>query len=238
MVRTLACVVFILAVCIFGSTQADAALTVVGTDGNGNQLIYDSVLNVTWYDSPAVGRSWWDAKAWIATLNAAKLGGFDNWRLPQALPVNGSYYIWGYTPNGSTDLGFNMGTPDSAYPGSKASELAHLFYVTLGNKGQYDVYGNPQSGGGLTNKGPFVNLQGYWYWTSTEMDAGTAIEFGPARGLQWYEPKASTNILTLAVAGDIGPLPPGPGPVPLPGAIWLLGPGIMGLAAVRRRLKG
>lgn len=236
MIRTLVLVVLIVLVTLGSAGASTAPLTVVGTDGNGNQLIYDSVLNITWYDSPAVGRSWWDAKAWIATLNAAKLGGFDNWRLPQALPVNGSYYNWYYTPNGSTDLGFNMGTPDSAYPGSKASELAHLFYVTLENKGQYDVYGNPQSGGGLTNKGLFVNLEGYWYWTSTEL-GDSAVEFGPARGLQWIEPKSSTNIFTLAVAGDVTPLPPGPGPIPLPGAIWLLGPGIMGLAAVRRRLK-
>ena len=36
---------------IFGlSVQADATLFLRGTDTLGNQLIYDSDLNITWYD--------------------------------------------------------------------------------------------------------------------------------------------------------------------------------------------
>ena len=32
--------------------------------------------------------------------------------------------------------------------------------------------------------------------------------------------------------------PPGPGPVPIPAAAWLLGSGLIGLAAVRRKFSG
>ena len=54
---------------------------------NGNNLIYDTVLNITWYDFtytgthtfPTTGADWPDAMSWAAGLD---VGGVTGWRLP------------------------------------------------------------------------------------------------------------------------------------------------------------
>ncbi len=140
----------------------------------GNGLIYDSELNITWLQNANLSRTntfgvagisapsgqmgWETAMQWIATMNAANYLGYSNWRLPQTLPVNGTSYNYGFNYNGSSDLGYNISAPGSAYPDSKGSELAYLYYVELGNKGGYGTNGNSQSGYGVTNAGPFINL--------------------------------------------------------------------------------
>jgi sugar lactone lactonase YvrE len=142
----------------------------------GGGLIYDTVLDVTWlqdanyaqtsgYDSD--GRMTWnEAVAWADSL---EYGGFSNWRLPKTMPVNGSEYIYSPVYDGSTDSGYNISAPESAYPGSIGSEMAHLFYSTLKNIGFYDVDGNDfQPGYGLQNTGPFINLGAEDYWSGTQ----------------------------------------------------------------------
>ena len=82
--------------------------------------------------------------------------GVTGWRLPRVLPVNGSNYNYNISFNGSIDVGYNIGTPGSMYPGSTASEMSYLYYVDLGNKGIYALDGSYlQPGWGLANKGPF-----------------------------------------------------------------------------------
>jgi hypothetical protein len=59
---------------------------------NGGGLIYDTDLNITWYDNTYTGTqgngaNWDQANAWATGLN---VGGVTGWRLPQTLPVNGS----------------------------------------------------------------------------------------------------------------------------------------------------
>jgi hypothetical protein len=120
------------------------------------------------YDSD--GRmTWYQATAWINSLNASNYLGYNNWRLPDTLPVNGSAYNFGsdLTYDGSTDWGYNISAPGSAYPGSTGSEMAYLYYWELGNMAWCDMYGNcPQDGwDGLLNAGPFVNLQTDIYWS-------------------------------------------------------------------------
>jgi len=49
------------------------------------------------------------------------------------------------------------------------SEMASLYYDTLGNLGAFDKDGHfPQPGYGLSNPGPFTNLQAQHYCTSIE----------------------------------------------------------------------
>ena len=151
----------------FGAAQADPLPLI----NNGGGLIYDPNLNITWYDYTYSGPTGngctsEQAMSWAAGLN---LGGVTGWQLPQALPVNGSTYNNGWSWNGSTDLGYNISAPGSAYPGSTASQMAYLYYVELGNKGYADINGNyPQPGWGLVNQGPFSNLQAARYcWTQS-----------------------------------------------------------------------
>ena len=64
---------------------------------------------------------------------------YNDWRLPQILPLNGSSYNYTHSYDGSTDRGYNISAPGTIYVGSTASELAHLYYTTLGNLAMYDV---------------------------------------------------------------------------------------------------
>ncbi len=122
---------------------------------------------------------WDDAVAWADQL---VYGGYDDWRLPSVLPVNGSTYNYTQAHDGSSDKGWNVSAPGSAHPGSTASEMAHLYYVSLGNLGYYEVDGDwqVQPGWGLGNTGPFINLQtGYpsYYWSGTEYQPNNNIAF-------------------------------------------------------------
>jgi hypothetical protein len=81
---------------------------------NGNDLIYDTDLDITWYNPNISAMSWNQAMTWAEGLTA---GGATGWRLPSALNENGSYPYYGYAVVGS--------------------ELGHLYYEALNNA----VYG-------------------------------------------------------------------------------------------------
>ena len=215
---------------LFGSAQAELHVRGTGTitgGGSGDySLIYDDLLDITWLDCTTLG-SWSTTVQWAEDLEVFFNGEtYDNWRLPYTLPVNGT--IWGYTfsnsVNGSTDYGYNISAPGSAYPGSKGSEMAHLYYTTLGNLGCFDINGTIQFGlYGLKNKGPFNSLMtDAPYWSRTVnypgcvpsgedwVDCLSAFYFFFENGQQsWNYFELSSNDVELrAVAvldGDVSP---------------------------------
>jgi hypothetical protein len=201
---------------------------------NGGGLIYDTGLNVTWYDYSYNG-TWGGAVSWAASL---KVGGVMGWRLPLTLPVNGSTYNYNWSYNGSTDYASNISAPGSAYPGTKGSEMAYLYYVELGNVANTDMNGN-SLGNNPVNTGPFTSLQPGVYWSGTEYAPGPGrawsflFETFPnfAYGGQGSDPQTFTLYALAVHDGDVG------APVPIPGAILLFAPGLLGLAAIRRRFK-
>jgi hypothetical protein len=185
---------------------------------NGGGLIYDTDRNITWYDAPAVLMNWTQALSWAASLDVS---GVSGWRLPSARNIDGSGPCYGLNCTGS--------------------EMGHLYYLELGNQPNYDAH----------NTGPFQNLlasspeiYAYYkiyiaYWTGEEVTTapGNAWSFSFTNGDQ-----NQTN------TGDVGPEGEGPyalavhegnigAPVPIPGAVWLLGSGLVGLVAIRRRFK-
>ena len=100
---------------------------------------------------------WDNATNWAANLTTGTgTKAVDDWRLP-TMAANPSY---GESYDGSTSTGYNV-------PGS-SSEMASLFFKTLGNKSNVDTSGNYQAGGGLTNTGSFQNMQSSGYWLGTE----------------------------------------------------------------------
>ena len=135
---------------------------------------YDDVLDITWLADANYARTsgrdadglmdWPTATAWVGKL---EYYGITGWRLPIATPLNGSIYDHTFSNNGTTDVGFGIrGTH---------SELSHLYYVTLGNKGLCTPDdADPgscvvQNGWGLKNAGPFVNVGAIaGHWTSSE----------------------------------------------------------------------
>ncbi|MBI5409481.1 MAG: hypothetical protein HZA14_08955 [Nitrospirae bacterium] len=172
------CFIVVLFVVLFLSTfSAHAELYNRGTDSFGNRLIYDSDLNITWYDYTNRDYSWPDQMNWANALSV-NFGGnvYDDWRLPAT--VDGPY-IWSY--DGTTSFGYNI----------TSSEMGHLFYKELGNKGYCDTSGNcPQAGWGLNNPGDFQNFfSADMYMSSTMYSAerSSVFVFDTYSGAQYAE---------------------------------------------------
>ena len=182
------------------------------------------------------GQMTWDnAVAWADQL---VYGGYDDWRLPQTLPVDGvNYnYLWSY--DGSTDIACNISAPVSAYPGSTGSEMAYMYYVNLGNLGYFDTSGSgPQESRGLSNTGPFINVQSNYYWSGTECvddppdRVDCAWHFGFFNGSQGCESKDDTTYAWAVRDGDVSTS------VPEPATMLLLGSGLIGLLGFRRKFR-
>jgi hypothetical protein len=217
-------VAFLLAVVLGFSTLAHAALV-----DRGGGLIYDTDLNITWLQSPNnTFMNLAQAEAWATTLSyydSVRDQTLTGWRLPTA--VYGAYV---YGTDGTTTGGYNITT----------SEMGHLYYTELGNKGYYDVSGNVQSDYGLSTNSPFSNLQPYYYWTDTAVQnsAGHYWVFNFTDGNQLAAVANGTDFggngyYALAVrSGDVVA-----STVPIPGAVWLLGSGLIGLIGIRRKFK-
>jgi hypothetical protein len=198
---------------------------------NGNGLIYDTDLNITYYDYSSTANTWADAVNWAASLT---VNGVGDWRLPSS---KAGAYAWGY--DGTTTGGFNI----------TSSEMGHLFYAELGNSGEYDTSGNETPvafedsdiGNAIHNRGPFANLQfgDLWvtqdasYWSSTGPSGLNAIwAFNTTYGYQDAEDKVHPSIesgYVMAVHdGNVVPEPP---------TLVLLASGLIGLLACAWRRR-
>jgi hypothetical protein len=210
--------------------------TLLPRDINGDSIVdafYDTVLDVSWLANAnaAAQMDWANANAWAAGLD---VHGTTGWRLPTMIDTG----VPGcdYSLAGGTDCGFNVQTisPDGQ---TVFSEMAHLFYVSLGNKAYCapgdSVCANPQPGWGLTNTGAFSNLQASVYWSgvaSTPQPAYDAWVFVTGNGAQG-DVEQSTQFYAVAVRpGDVTAV------VPEPQTYGLLLMGVTALLlGVRRR---
>jgi Protein of unknown function (DUF1566)/PEP-CTERM motif len=208
----------------------------------GGGMVYDSELDITWlknwnqavgssYDtiSPGSGRmTWTNAKAWADNL---VWGGFDDWRLPTMIDTGTPGC--NFSDAGGTDCGYNVQTKIGA---TVFSEMAHLHYVSLGNKaycppGDATCAGGPQLGWGLVNTGPFTNKQPGGYWSGLEYapDPQSAWGFGTGTGRQGYYGQGYGLYAVAVRPGDVAAA------VPEPQTWALLTLGVTGLLVARRR---
>ncbi|MEI7465014.1 MAG: DUF1566 domain-containing protein [Burkholderiales bacterium] len=249
-----------IAVAMFSVATAQAAL--VGRDINGiavagnaanSVFLYDDVLNVTWlrnanagagsvYDTVGSGGTttdgrmpWSNAVAWASSLNGtAAVGGTTGWRLPTMIDTGTSGCNYA---NVGTDCGYNVQTKSGNLTQYQAgqtvySEMAHLFYVTLGNQGYYSTTGAFQPGYGLSNTGAFQNLQANFYWSGLEYAPvpSNAWGFDTYYGSQSYGVKTGSLYAVAVRSGDVAPAV-----VPVPAALPLLLSGLAALGVASRR---
>ncbi|TCV90551.1 Lcl domain-containing protein [Sulfurirhabdus autotrophica] len=183
------------------------------------------------------------ANKWIAAMNTANYLGYNDWRLPTNSPVNGTAFDYNNSQIGNTDFGSNISAPGTLYAGSTASEMAHLYYGELGNISSCNPVTStttscvPQAGYGLTNTGPFKNIQSWFYWSSQDVHlpsdsllypSPNAFEFLFSGGSQGFEYKGSYLYAMAVRPGDVAA-------APVPAAAWLFGSGLLGLIGIAKR---
>ena len=114
--------------------------------------------------------------------------------------------------------------PDSGH-NVDGSEMGHLYYVELGNSADLFSPFDPEIG-------DFENLdsRNYWSdWAGLVQGFDTYYYFHMGSGCQGTHWDSSAIASGLAVrSGEVSV-------VPVPGAIWLLGSGLIGLLGIRRK---
>ncbi|MEO7387381.1 MAG: PEP-CTERM sorting domain-containing protein [Gammaproteobacteria bacterium] len=240
------------AVPVSGQGTWETTLQSRDLDGNSAtvEAYYDTVLNITWLANANFAQTsgfdadglmvWATANSWATGLN---INGITGWRLPTVSPVDGTTADDATFSNiGTEDEGHNISAPGTLFAGSTASELAHLFYNTLGDKSVCNPATSTtsqcisQPGSGLTNTALFANLVAGRYWSSTtySLSTGNAWSFSTtvsSSGLQGNTDKTSGLYAWAVHPGDVAV-------VPAPSAVWLLGTGLVGFIGVaRRRLR-
>ncbi len=172
-------------------------------------FLFDTVLGVTWLRDAGAGglRNWGaqnmplpgSANFWVQNLT---IGKFDSWSLPYFFDTGELGCDIAARPF-DNECGYNPRTDTSA--------LAHLFYVTLGNKAAF-LPGTftPQPSSGLTNTGSFLNLQSAFYWSATGYKGSASSAWGldMSNGLQTAVFVGQSNPSLVMRWGDVlSPVP-------------------------------
>ncbi len=196
---------------------AQASLTTIGTAnylGSDYNLIWDDDNNgnsVVWLDYSNDMDTWQNQTNWATSLDSA-------------ITINTPGYnvTWDdeswrlpYAGIDGNNIGFGYEVT--------TSEMGHLYYVELGNVAD----------GGLQNIGDFNNLieGGYetgFYWAYPGA-FGIPADFHMSGGYQhdMISPGQSGGYGLAIRSAQVSSA------VPVPGAIWLLGPGLAGLVGMR-----
>jgi Protein of unknown function (DUF1566)/PEP-CTERM motif len=182
----------------------------------GFEAYYDTALNITWLTDANYAKTtnyaavdtfgrmtWADATTWADNL---VVGAYSDWRLPTMVDTGTSGC--NYSSAGGTDCGMNVQTKD-AVTGTVYSEMAHLFYVTLGNKA-YATPGigasTPQANYGFKNTGPFFNGQAislYWLGAAYAPNTNSAWYFNTSFGNQENTSKGNKYSAWAVRTGDV-----------------------------------
>jgi len=233
----------ILAVPIAGRGTWETTLQARDLTGDGRpDAYYDTAQNITWLADAVISRTlglpnrgrmdWNASEAFVDSLN---IGGVTGWRQFKAFPIGGG---------GCTKFDRGSGIDCGYSPNPISSEMAHLYYVTLGNVGAYD-----KGFESYTNTGPFTNVRTVHYWSETVWIGRTtpgvndrAWNFGgDDRGVYQdigikYAPKGMHHVWPV-IDGDVGvATQPSAAAVPEMSTLLLMAVGLLSVGwALRRR---
>ena len=197
-----------------------------GDFANGYEAYYDTLQDITWLKDtkyqvttgyePDGRMTWFEAMDWVSNLDVF---GVTGWRLPHIADTGTPMCNFSYS---GTDCGFN--------PDTSTSELAHMYYITLGNKSLYTADAGSVKDWGLLNQGPFVGLEYAQYWSDNRVGVAPSIAFGmnAAFGQQLTMQVVDDYYVWAVHDGDVAPA------VPEPSAILLV---LMGLGVVGASLR-
>lgn len=184
-----------------------------GSYNNYDNYSGEYALSVEDFSSSDFGlTNWFGAKAFANYLNSINYAGSNQWALP--------------TVGANTQAGYNQ----------TSSQFGQLVYDELGFDDGYN----------LQNLDNFSNVQAYWYWSGTESEFNSI--YGSNPGFAWfldfaglgYQFVQEKNVQHYAWVISPGQLITAPVPdsvVPVPGAVWLFGTGLLGLLGLKRRAR-
>ena len=192
-----------------GGASAYVAAVIAASGG----VIDSYTLSASDFSSPFGDLSWWGAKAWVHYLNATNYAGASTWALPTTVDDSSSY-----------GPGFGIDQPAES-----SSQLAQLFYGGLGQVYRSNIIAIHNSSYAL-----FTNLRvAYSSGTEFSKDTSKAWIFLTYNGEQHEYSKLGAPYALAVSPGQVGAL----SAVPIPGAAWLLGSGLMGMLGLRRKGK-
>lgn len=198
-----------------------------GDLSNGYEAYYDTLQDITWLKDakyqvttghePDGRMTWFEAMDWVSSLDVFDVTG---WRLPHIEDTGTPMCNFSYS---GTDCGFNSDT--------STSELAHMYYVTLGNKPLYAPDMGSVKDWGLLNQGPFVGLEYGQYWSDNRVGVAPSIAFGfnAAFGQQLTMQVVDDYHVWVVHDGDVASAVPEPSAV----ALAMLGAVVVG-ASLRK----
>ncbi len=249
----------LVAASIFGMSTAQASLVSVGTG-----LVYDNVANVTWSSDANLFGTMAGNMGYMNLVNSIIAAVPTVHDTPNSLdtpPNTGNYNLSSGDFNSASSgwmdwwggLGFvgylNTLNNGAGYLNHKTWELpttytqtctgycansmlGELFYTGLGGTAGQSITTFHNSSYNL-----FTNVQNDWYWSGEyTSNPGGAWLFIPAYGLQDVAYKFSNYPYLWAVLPGNATAVPGSGStVPEPATLTLIGLGLAGLGAMRRR---
>lgn len=179
--------------------------------------------------------TWWGAQTWVAGLtyfDSVRNVTYDDWRLPTLNPLDTSC---------SSPFTFGTGNP-TYYQGSNCTggELSHLLVTDLGTKPNQSVLNAiGDTSVQNANKLLFSNLLGSVYWSDasfTPLPTQLSWAFDASLRGQGLDLQGSQYFAWAVRDGDVASGQQQQQAVPEPMSAALLGLGLAGLAASRRRM--